>query len=159
MSIISEKLEDIRNYLDVEVHPVISPDSWNIYSALCDMVDDLYEMLEAQDEKCLACGEKTNNAIQALQAELKLQEPHVLMLEQACGRDYCFYEYRAAGYIEPASVVMSGLLLNDTEPLVEVFRVGREGPAYVAMKDYGHGWRCWDRMPEDGQKEEEPWET
>lgn len=85
------------------------------------------------------------------------KEPHVLTLEEACGRDYCFYEYRAAGYIEPASVVMSGLLLNDSEPLVEVFRIGREGPAYVAMKDYGHEWRCWDRMPEDGQKEEVKW--
>ena len=106
------------------------------YSVTCrdELLDDLYELLETQ-------------------------EPHVLTLEEACGRDYCFYEYRATGYIEPASVVMSGLLLNDTEPLVEVFRVGREGPAYVAMKDYGHGWRCWDRMPEDGQKEEEPWET
>ena len=114
-------------------------------------------MLEAQDEKCRACGEKTNNAIQALQAELKSQEPQVIALEEACGRDYCFYEYRATGYIEPASVVMSGLLLNDSEPLVEVFKIGRESPAYVAMKYYGREWRCWDRMPKDEQREAALW--
>ena len=106
------------------------------YGVTCrdELLDDLYELLESQ-------------------------EPHVLTLEEACGRNYCFYEYRATRYIEPASVVMSGLLLNDSEPLVEVFRIGREGPAYVAMKDYGHEWRCWDRMPEDKQKEEEPWDN
>jgi len=129
------------------------------YGVTCrdELLDDLYEMLEAQDEKCRACGEKTNNAIQALQAELKSQEPHVLTLEQACVLDYCFYEYRATGYVGPASVVLSGVLLNGTEPLVEVYRLERKGAAYVAMKDYGHEWRCWDRMPEYGQKEVEPW--
>lgn len=132
VSIISEKLEDIRNYLDIEVHPVVSPDKWDVYAALCDMVDDTLVLLKAQ-------------------------EPHVLTLEEACGRDYCFYEYRATGYIEPASVVMSGLLLNDSEPLVEVYRLGRKNAALVAANGYGREWRCWDRMPEDGQKEAEPW--
>ena len=87
------------------------------------------------------------------------QEPHVLTLEEACARDYCFYEYRATGYVEPASVVMSGMLLSNTLPLVEVYRLGRENAALVAANGYGHEWRCWDKMPDDGQKEEEPWET
>ena len=130
------------------------------YGVTCrdELLDDLYEMLEAQDEKCCACGEKTNNAIQALQAELKSQEPQVIALEEACGRDYCFYEYRAAGYIEPVSVILSWLLLNDSEPLVEVYRLGRKNAALVAANGYGHEWRCWDRMPEDGQKEAELWD-
>lgn len=89
---------------------------------------------------------------------LKAQEPHVLTLEEACGWDYCFYEYRATGYVEPASVVLSGMLLNGTLPLVEVYRLGREGAALVAANGYGHEWRCWDRMPEDGQKEATPWQ-
>lgn len=49
MSIISEKLEDIRNYLDVEVHPVVSPDRWDVYSTLCDMVDGIITLLKAQE--------------------------------------------------------------------------------------------------------------
>ena len=49
MSIISEKLEDIRNYLDVEVHPVVSPDRWDVYSTLYDMVDGIITMLKAQE--------------------------------------------------------------------------------------------------------------
>lgn len=105
------------------------------YGITCrdELLDDLYEMLEAQ-------------------------EPHVMTLEETCARNYCFFEYRATGYIEPASVVMSGLLLNDSEPLMDVYRLGHKGPEYMAMNGYGHEWRCWDRMPEDGQKEEEPWQ-
>ena len=57
MSIISEKLEDIRNYLDVEVHPIVSPDRWDVYAALCDMVDDLYEMLEEQESRVMTIDE------------------------------------------------------------------------------------------------------
>lgn len=49
VSIISEKLEDIRNYLDVEVHPVVSPDRWDVYCTLCDMVDDIITLLKAQE--------------------------------------------------------------------------------------------------------------
>lgn len=112
--------------------PYFNGDSGYGISCRDELLDDLYGMLEAS-------------------------EPHVLLLEDACGRDACFYEYRATGYVEPASVVMSGILLNGKEPLVDVYRLGREGPEYVAMKDYGHEWRCWDRMPENGQKEGEPW--
>lgn len=63
MSIISEKLEYIRNYLDVEVHPVVSPDRWDVYCALCDMVDDIIALLKAQEpvrpiiEKNISTGE------------------------------------------------------------------------------------------------------
>ena len=49
LSIISEKLEDIRNYLDVELHPVVSPDRWDVYSELRDMVDDIIALLKAQE--------------------------------------------------------------------------------------------------------------
>lgn len=49
LSIISEKLEDIRNYLDVELHPVVSPDRWDVYSALCDMVDDIIALLKLRE--------------------------------------------------------------------------------------------------------------
>lgn len=57
MSIISEKLEYIRNYLDVEVHPVVSPDRWDVYSALCDMVDDVITLLKAQEPRVMTLDE------------------------------------------------------------------------------------------------------
>lgn len=56
MSIISEKLEDIRNYLDVEVHPVVSPDRWDVYSTLCDMVDGIITLLKAQEQKPISAS-------------------------------------------------------------------------------------------------------
>ena len=114
--------------------PYFNGDSGYGVSCRDELLDDLYELLEAQ-------------------------EPHVLTLEQACGRDYCFYEYRETGYVEPASVVISGMMLGGAVPLAEIYRLGREGAACVAVSEYGRTWRCWDRMPEDGQKEDEPWEN
>jgi hypothetical protein len=49
MNIISEKLEDIWNYLNIEVHPVVSPDRWDVYSTLCDMVDNIITLLKEQE--------------------------------------------------------------------------------------------------------------
>ena len=63
MSIISGKLEDIRNYLDVEVHPVVSPDRWDVYAALCDMVDDTIAMLKAQEPKLVTSIHKEHNNV------------------------------------------------------------------------------------------------
>lgn len=34
-------LEVLRSYIDSEVHPVVSPARWNIYSELCDMIDEI----------------------------------------------------------------------------------------------------------------------
>ena len=38
---ITEEIDELRNFLDVELHPAVSPDRWDIYSMLCDMVDEL----------------------------------------------------------------------------------------------------------------------
>jgi predicted nucleic acid-binding protein len=33
-------LEELRNFADTDVHPVVSPDNWDIYSDLCDLIDE-----------------------------------------------------------------------------------------------------------------------
>ena len=38
---ITEEIDELRNFLDVELHSAVSPDRWDIYSTLCDMVDEL----------------------------------------------------------------------------------------------------------------------
>lgn len=114
-------------------------------------------LLHPQDADDSDMAQAIDTAVRAMRL-LKAQEPRVMTLEESYSVDYCFFEYHATGYIEPASVVISGKLLNGKEPLVEVYRLGRDGPAYVMMKDYGHEWRCWYRMPEDGQKEATPWQ-
>lgn len=48
---IVEKLEDIRRYLDTDLHPVVSPDRWDVYASLCDMVDEIISLLKAQEPR------------------------------------------------------------------------------------------------------------
>ena len=39
-------LDDLRLFADVTVHPVVSPDNWNVYSSLCDYIDQIKEEVE-----------------------------------------------------------------------------------------------------------------
>lgn len=42
------EIQKILNYLDTTLHPIVSPDNWNVYSELYDMVSSL---LSAQSER------------------------------------------------------------------------------------------------------------
>ena len=33
--------QEILNYLDNVIHPIVSPDNWNVYSELHDMIEEL----------------------------------------------------------------------------------------------------------------------
>ena len=48
-------LEKLREYADSVVHPILSPDNWNIYSELRDLIDEAKEdaiaMLKEQQEE------------------------------------------------------------------------------------------------------------
>lgn len=37
----STEIQEILNYLDTTLHPIVSPDNWNVYSELYDMVSSL----------------------------------------------------------------------------------------------------------------------
>jgi len=39
-------LDDLRLFADVTVHPVVSPDNWNVYSSLCDYIDQIKTEVE-----------------------------------------------------------------------------------------------------------------
>ena len=155
----SKKHHDGTMYDGMFIVGIETPDGQATYHYDIDPYWDMFKC-RVLDKAPEWDGHTTAQAIERIGklAGRKAQEPRVLTLEEACGRGYCFYEYRATGYVEPASVVLSGMLLNGTLPLVEVYRLGREGAALVAANGYGHEWRCWDRMPEDGQKETTPWQ-
>lgn len=38
---LSTEIQEILNYLDTTLHPIVSPDNWNVYSELHDMVSKL----------------------------------------------------------------------------------------------------------------------
>ena len=39
-------LDDLRLFADVTVHPVVSPDNWDVYSSLCDYIDQIKTEVE-----------------------------------------------------------------------------------------------------------------
>lgn len=41
-----DKIDEIRLYLDNNLHPLVSPDYWQVYSDLVDMIDELGELIE-----------------------------------------------------------------------------------------------------------------
>lgn len=47
------KLDDLRQFADTEIHPIVSPDNWDVYSKLCDLIDmtkdDVLALLKEQD--------------------------------------------------------------------------------------------------------------
>ena len=43
---IREQLEDIKNIVENDVHPAVSPDNWYIYSNLRDELDQLEILLK-----------------------------------------------------------------------------------------------------------------
>jgi len=47
-------LDDLRSFADAIVHPVVSPDNWDVYSSLCDYIDliktEVECLLKEQDD-------------------------------------------------------------------------------------------------------------
>ena len=46
---IRERLEDIQNIVENDVHPAVSPDNWYIYSNLHDEIEQLEILLKQND--------------------------------------------------------------------------------------------------------------
>jgi len=36
-------LDDMRLLADIKIHPIVSPENWNVYSDLCDLIDVVRE--------------------------------------------------------------------------------------------------------------------
>lgn len=55
-------LDDLRLFADVTVHPVVSPDNWNVYSSLCDYIDQIKEDVEIllKEQEAVEARKKTN---------------------------------------------------------------------------------------------------
>ena len=57
----STEIQEILNYLDTILHPIVSPDNWNVYSKLHDMVSGLLyaqpdTWMEQNRERILQAG-------------------------------------------------------------------------------------------------------
>lgn len=52
-------LDDLRQFADVDIHPLVSPENWNIYATLCDYADQIKEEVEAllkEQDNCENCA-------------------------------------------------------------------------------------------------------
>lgn len=58
------KIREILEYLDTTLHPIVSPDNWNVYSELHDMVSKLPS---AQPEQCDYCTEDSDGYVKPVE--------------------------------------------------------------------------------------------
>lgn len=56
------KLDKLRLFADTEIHPIVSPDNWDVYSKLCDLIDltkdDVLSLLKEQENRIKDLEEK-----------------------------------------------------------------------------------------------------
>ena len=45
-----DKIDEIRMYLNNNLHPLVSPNNWSVYSDLVDLVDELGELIKDDNE-------------------------------------------------------------------------------------------------------------
>lgn len=138
LSIISEKLEDIRNYLDVELHPVVSPDRWDVYSELRDMVDDIIALLKAQEPRVMTLEEIDNRL-----AESSEEYNKIFWAEVKSRTRYSFGVFQLS-------------ILDDDD--YEALLLGCSWSALYRRSSYGIRWRCWTSRPTDEQRKEARWD-
>ena len=165
MNNIVEKLEDIRRYLDTDLHPVVSPDRWDVYASLCDMIDEIIALLKAQEHEALDMPKPDsdigcwydithNYTLEQVVNALKEQEPRVMALEEVkmLDSDYYYLESMRSPGKELREIVGAYNLTCVTWPSITWAR--------QTMGDSGYGktWRCWTSRPTDAQREGTPWE-
>ena len=178
-------LEKLREYADSEIHPILSPDNWNIYSELRDLIDeaekDALALLKVQEpiearlhlcESCakeypecdatvygigFGCGVGNDNIIgcTAYVNRWKAQEPRVMTLEEL---DDLRGRGRAVYYEDRDAVAKC----QDMFYLAAIGEyVYLKGETYVLPKrvdQYGKTWRCLTSRPTDEQRGGVEWE-
>lgn len=138
-------LEKLREFADSEVHPILSPDNWGIYSELRDLIDE---------------AEKDALAI------LKAQEPRLLTLDEVIA-------HYSLPPVFVDDLGMQEDYYEDIQPLYFEFPHDSEdswivhwrGHSQVARyldewKDsYNKKWRCWTSRPDEKVRAETLWAT
>lgn len=134
MEKVTSKLNDLRQFADTEIHPIVSPDNWGVYSKLCDLID-----LTTAD----------------ILAMLKEQEPRVLTLDEAVDGNYCYYvefQYHLdCGWVK---CDFDKMYLNGEVAMLFL----RDKTFYQQREHYGKLWRLWDKRPTYEQKMAVKWE-
>ena len=81
-------LDDLRDFVDEKVHPIVSPENWNLYAEIIDSIDEMREvvisLLKEQEtingclkRKCVICPHCDNCDVDE-NGLLKEQEAHIV---------------------------------------------------------------------------------
>lgn len=65
----STEIQEILDYLDNTLHPIVSPDNWNVYSELYDMISSLSSVQPepCEDTSCPYCHEDSDGYVTPLE--------------------------------------------------------------------------------------------
>lgn len=89
-------------------------------------------------------------------ALLKAKVPRVMTLDQVCGGDECWIEYKFGGH-GYADVYLSDEL-DGTALVYRCRPVGDRKPETVWLHDYGKLWRGWSYRPTEEQRKAVKWD-
>lgn len=133
-------LEELRNFADTKVHPIVSPENWGVYSDLCDLIDEF-------GTDALALIRQQQERIKELEAG---QTARVMTLEEIKNANgYIWKEYKGMH-------AMSAVLI---EYGMERVPFDRDYPTNeYNWPFYGKEWRCWTQRPTDEQRKAVKWE-
>ena len=45
-----QEIDELRAFADSDIHPIASPDNWDVYSELCDLIDEVKESFLSMPE-------------------------------------------------------------------------------------------------------------
>ena len=106
-------------------------------------------------KECDSCADKTSNAIQNLQAKLKVQEPRVMTLDEtiaSCENPVWLEENTLQGSYGAWGVV------KGVREKYNAVTIGGVRFGYWPRAKYNISWRCWTERPTEEQRKAVKWE-
>lgn len=144
-------LEELRNFADTKVHPIVSPENWGVYSDLCDLIDefgtDAIALIRQQAEKI----HELQTKVHELQT---VQTARVVTLEEI--KDGESYWLSAGKEFVTQPVICVHREDDARKPYITF--VWQFGTFSWDSEDYGKRWRCWTQRPTDEQMKDTKWD-
>ena len=180
---IIEGLEKLREYADNEVHPVVSPDNWSVYSGLIDLIDEIEEdafaLLKAQEPpknasissaiECLLhpqdaddsdMAKAIDTAVRAMRL-LRDQKPRLMQLSEIMEIYKTDPSHVWPYNTPPYLYIQEHPHVRNSSESWAAWREIRdiiEGELFGhTAQSYGKTWRCWTAKPTREQMEATPW--
>ena len=143
-------LEELRNFADTKVHPIVSPENWGVYSDLCDLIDEF-------GTDALALIRQQRERIKELEAARAARVMTLEELEDALDTVVWVEEPEFENFADHYALIMA---YSHKVGFVRVSFGFAEMPVdcEYEYEDYGKKWRCWTQRPTDEQRKAVKWD-